>query len=237
MMLNRMCILAVAILTMCAATTGYAVVDIGNFDDGTTQGWEATGATLAATSTDFDNAIHATTGDHALNVFMPPAANFVWALQLDNNDIPNLGALLASNPMVVADVSWTTSEWNSDPDGVWNRWDASSINSDIGWRQTADSDMTDSANPGFPGSWDVNNYGDSHQRTIMWDFSSHIAGSEAALAASSFVQLNLATNFDSNFDTGNGYSFWIDSIRLVPEPTTISLIGVAGACVFMRRRR
>lgn len=237
-MLKRMCSLSVVALIAVSTTTAFAQIDLTNFDDGTSQGWDATGSTLAATSTMFDNAIHATTGDYALNVFMPPAANFQWALQLDNNDIPNLGQLLASYPIVEADVSWTTSEWTVDPDGQWNRWDAASINSDLGWLQTSDSLMSDSANPAFPGSWDPVNYGTDHQRTISWNFSTLIGANQAALATSSFVQLNLATNFDSNFDTGTGYSFWIDSIRLtVPEPTTFALAGIAGACLFSRRRR
>lgn len=235
-MLKRLC--SFAVVALCTATTFAQTVDLTNFDDGTTQGWDATGSTLAVTSTMFDNAIHATTGDYALNVFMPPSANFQWALQLDNNDIPNLGQLLASYPIVEADVSWTTSEWSSDPDGQWNRWDQASINSDLGWLQTNDSLMGDSANPGFPGSWDVTNYGTDHQRTISWDFRTLIGTNQAALAASSFVQLNLSTNFDGAFDSGTGYSFWIDSIRLtVPEPTTFALVGMAGVCLFSRRRR
>ena len=161
-MLKPLFSVACAMLIACASTSAFAVIDLTNFDDGTTQGWDATGSTVAVTSTTFDNAIHATTGDYALNLFMPPAAGFQWAMQLDNNDYPDLQNWIVSHPIVEADVSWTTSEWSTDPDGEWNRWDTISINSDAGWIQTSDSDMTDSGNPGAPGSWDPTNFGDSH---------------------------------------------------------------------------
>lgn len=236
-MLKKMCFMAIAALIACSATTSFAQIDLTNFDDGTTQGWDSNSGDVIITSTTFDNTIHATTGEYALNVFNSPAVGFQWGMILDNNDYPDLQNWIVSHPMVEADVSWKTSEWSSDPDGAWNRWDAAAINSDAGWMQTNDSLMSDSANPGAPGGWDPFNFGESHQRTISWDFSSLIAGNEAAIQGSSFFQLYLATNFDAAFDTGNGYSFWIDSIRLVPEPTSFALLGLCGVSALLRRRR
>lgn len=236
-MMRKMCVLAAAALVACNAATGFAVIDLTNFDDGTTQGWASNSGSVIITSTTFDNAIHATTGDYALNVFVTPAAGFQWGLTLDNNDFPNLQNWIVTNPIVEADVSWKTSEWSSDPDGSWVRWDQAAINSDAGWMQTNDSMMSDSANPGFPGSWDPTNWGADHQRTISWNFSSLIAGNEAAISGSGFFQLYLSTNFDGAFNTGNGYSFWIDSVRLVPEPASFALLGLCGLGALLGRRR
>jgi hypothetical protein len=51
------------------------------------------------------------------------------------------------------------------------------------------------------------------------------------------MQIYLSVNFDGNFNTGNGYSFWIDSIRLIPEPTSFALMGLCGICALVRRQR
>lgn len=236
-MMKKMCFMALAVLVACTASQGFAQIDISNFDDGTTQGWASNSGSVIITSTTFDNAIHATTGDYSLNLFVAPAAGFQWAITLDNSDIPGLQSRITKNPILVADVSWKTSEWSSDPDGAWVRWDQVALNSDAGWMQTNDSMMSDSANPSSPGGWDPVNWGDSHQRTIRWDLSSLIAGNEATIEASPWYQLYMSVNFDSNFDTGNGYSFWIDSIQLVPEPTSIALFGIAGICGMVQRRR
>lgn len=242
-MMKTMCFWLCAVALTCLATTGFAQIDIGNFDDGTTNGWQANSASvIALTSTDYDSAIHATTPNNALNIFVAPAAGFQWAIVLDNNDVPNLGALIAANPILQADVSWRTDEWSSDPDGTWARWDQIAINSAAGWMQTNDSMMSDSANPGFPGSWDAQNWGADHRRTISWDLSSLI-GDGSTLAASEWAQLYMSVNFDGNFNTGAGYSFWIDSARLlpadvvIPEPASLALVGLCSVCALLTRRR
>lgn len=243
-MMKTMCFWLCAVALTCTATTGFAQIDIGNFDDGTTSGWGANSASVInLASTDYDSAIHATTPNNALNLFMAPASGFQWAIQLDNNDIANLGSLLAANPILQADVSWRSDEWSSDPDGAWVRWDQVSINSAAGWMQTVDADITDSANPGSPGGWDPVNWGESHQRTMTWDLRTAIGANGAALAASPWVQLNMSVNFDGAFNTGAGYSFWIDSARLlpadvaIPEPASLALVGLCSACALLARRR
>lgn len=243
-MMKTMSFWLCAVVVTCTATTGFAQIDIGNFDDGTTSGWGINSASvLALTSTDYDSAIHATTPNNALNLFVAPAAGFQWAIQLDNNDIADLGSLLAANPILQADVSWRSDEWSSDPDGTWVRWDQVSINSAAGWMQTTDADITDSANPSSPGGWDPVNWGASHQRTMTWDLRTAIGANGAALAASPWVQLNMSVNFDSAFNTGAGYSFWIDSARLlpadvvIPEPASLALVGLCSVCALLTRRR
>ena len=241
-MLQKLSAVACAVAVICTASMGYAQIIISDFDDGTTQGWAVPGESadfVILNSVTYDSDIHATTGDHALNVFMDPAAGFRWAMTLSDASLKDL---IVSHPIVEADVSWRSDEWSSDPDGTWVRWDKASINNAAtGWQEAGDPMMTDTANPGFPGSWDPVNWGDSHQRTISWDFSSAVAGNEAAIQASEWFQLTLSVNFDANFNTGNGYSFWIDSIRLapatvIPEPASLTLLGLCGICTLLRRR-
>lgn len=233
--MQKLCAWACALAMTCAGATSFADISLTNFDDGTTNGWASNSGSVIITSTNFDSAIHATTPSNALNIFAFPSAGFQWAIILDNNDIPNLQGLIAANPILEADVSWTTSEWSIDPDGVWARWDQVAVNSAAGWMQTNDSMMSDAANPSFPGSWDQFNWGATNQRTIRWDLSSLI-GDGSALAASPWAQLYMSVNFDGAYNTQPGYSFWIDSIRLIPEPTTLALLGICGICAMGRRR-
>jgi hypothetical protein len=241
MMLQKLSAWACAILVTCTTATLCAQVEISNFDDGTTQGWAAANGSII-TASDYESANHATTGSHALNVFMPPSSGFKWAMVLSD---PTLGQKILANPIIEADVSWTTSEWTIDPDGAWARWDQAALNYDGSpWLQTNDSYMSDSANPSYPGSWDPVNWDTTHKRTISWDYSSLIVGEEADIAASPWFQLHLAVNFDAAFNTAPGYSFWIDSIRLrpadngvIPEPTSLALAGLCGACALLGRRR
>jgi hypothetical protein len=237
MMMQKLSALICAVAVTCTASLGYAQISIGNFDDGTTQGWAAANGSII-TSTNYDNAIHATTGTNALNVFMPPSAGYRFALVLDT---PALAAMILTNPILEADISWKSNEWSIDPNGSWVRWDQAALNYDGSpWLQTNDSLMQDPASPAYPGSWDPVNWGATHQRTIRWDFSSLIVGEEADIAASPWFQLHMAVNFDTAFDTAPGYSFWIDSIRLlpvpVPEPSSLTLLGICGVCTLLRRR-
>jgi hypothetical protein len=213
---------------------------LSDFDDGTTGGWASNSGSVLITSSNFDSAIHATTGTNALNVFVFPPGGFQWAMILDNNDVPNLKNLIVANPILEADVSWKTSEWSFDPDGSWARWDQISLNTAAtGALFTNDSHMTDSANPSFPGSWDQFSWGATHKRTIRWNLSSLIAGYESEILASPWVLLNMAINFDPAFDAPPGYSFWIDSIRLVPVPLTgdYNYSGVVDAADYVAWRK
>ena len=238
MMVRKVCMFSLAAAVLfCAASPGSATIILGDFEGGSDDGWANTGGGIM-TSTNFDSAIHATSGSYAMNVFKDPGGGFAWQMQLDHDDIPNFPARFLSNgSKVYADVSWKTSEWTHGPVGDWARWDNSSINSGGGWMQTNDSLMTDSDPIAVAGEWNTTDYGATNVRTLSWDFSSLTAGNEAAIIGGGWLQLNLGVNFDSAFNSSPGYSFWIDNIRMIPEPATLALFGLGGMFGLVRRRR
>ncbi|RIK72316.1 MAG: hypothetical protein DCC67_19445 [Planctomycetota bacterium] len=245
MMLQRRFLLAVAALAVTAAPA-WAQIVIGNFEGGT-DGWAATSGTgIYPDNSPGYGGFFATNGSYALNLLAPdlasnpPSGTFRWSMQLDNNDIPNLGALFAANPILIADVGFRTDEW-ADPDANWARWDTASINNNVtGWKQTSDANMDDTSNPGFPGGWDQTNFGATNKRTIRWNFQEVLTPAELAgiAAGTTYFQINLSTNYDANYNTAGG-SYWIDNIRLaaVPEPATATLAGLAGLMAIAARRR
>lgn len=62
--------------------------------------------------------------------------------------------------------------------------------------------------------------------TVMWDYSEHFA---SMAANPSFVELIFA------FNSGDTDQFYVDNARLMPEPTTIALLGLGG--LLLRRRK
>lgn len=223
-----MCLLVVAIVVY-STTTSFAQV-IGDFEGaaGDHDGWVVNNGT--GTSTSFDSAIHATLGSQALSLFSNSGVsgagnNFNWALTLTDDVLKAL-----PEKKLKADVSWTTSEWS--PNTGWAQMKEIAVNSDLGWAQTTPID--DTSNPGSPGDWDPNNFGASDTRTVTWDFSGIITDS-AGWKASSYNQINIAVNWDGAI-TAPG-SFWVDNIRLVPEPASIALLGMCGMFALVRRRR
>ena len=240
-------LVAIAVLICISAATGYGVV-IGNFEGGTTDGWDAAfNLTQAGSGLFPDNspgfgAAAATTGTYALNLYSPPVQgvsnNFRWSMVLDNNDIPTLGALLISNPLLKMDVTWIHSEWEpSPPSGQdWAKWDTVAVNDTTGWEQTGGAQISDTGNPGFPGSWDATGFPGVHKRTITHNLSA------MSINPGGFIQLYLSINYAGQWPatpTPVGGSFWIDNIRLeaIPEPTSITLAGIGILAAFRGLRR
>lgn len=247
-MLCKRMAMSLGALVMLTTTPSWAVV-IGDFE-GTTDGWAPSfgenRTALFPDNTPGYGGFFATSGSYALNVLSPdltsnpPAGAFRWSMGIGTGQIPNLVELFVNNPILQADIGWRTDEWSADADGVWARWDTAAINNSVtGFRQTTDSDMVDTVNPSFPGSWDKNSFGAEHKRTVRWDFRGKVSSEEFAriAAESTWFEINISTNYDSLFNTAGG-SFWIDNIQLlpVPEPTSLAMAAMIGVLPVIRRR-
>ncbi len=216
--------LIAAICALGAAATVQAQV-IGNFEGALDPGWVVTAGSGTPSAT------WASSGSYSLKL-TPGASGFAWALQFNN-----LGVVqqLATTHYLQFDVHWISSEWQPDAgaDG-WARWDIGSINSGgaMGWQQITDANITDPANPSYPGSWDPNNWGASNTRTLTYDFT-HLGYDLSSPGWG--AQFNLAFNF-GNIETIGG--FYIDNVHLqaVPEPGTLALLGLGGVLAILRRR-
>jgi hypothetical protein len=249
---NLMSLAVIALAALFPATSWGQVV-IGDFAGGSDDGWASNAAgdviLTADNSYDIDgDPVTDVTGDgdgYALNVF-DTGGNSFWAIVLDHNDVPALGTLLRDTalpgaPQLLFDVTWVLDEW-PDPtpgnlDDNWAKWEKIAVNDNTGWQEFSVSN--DPANPGFPGSWDANNFGRNHQRTLTYS----LAGNNVDTLG--FVQLFIAENYagtwGANPPGGNGgASFWIDNIRVIPEipePSSLCLAGLGMAAVVLRRRR
>lgn len=206
-----------------AAATGLQAQVIGDFEGSLDAGWLVTAGSGTPVTT------WSSSGNYSLQL-TPGGSGFSWALQF--NDTPT-AAKLASTHYLQFDVYWDSAEWLPDNSGAWVRWDIASLNSDAsGWGQITDSEITDPANPSFPGSWDPQNWGSTHQRTLTYDFT----GLGYSTAGASWAQFNVSYNFGGADTTGN---FYIDNVQLVPvpEPSTFALVGLGGLLLAARRFR
>lgn len=218
---------ATALATFTVVGAVQAQLVIGDFETGL-DGW--TDGALPGGSIS-QSAVWSSTGNYSLRI--DGANGFAWGPYYDN--LANLSQLNGL-PVIAADVYWLTSDWTGvGTEGVWARWDNVAVNSgETGWYQTSNAQMTDAANPSYPGSWDPYSWGTSHQRTIYWDTSAGTLGS--GIGGGGWAQLNLAVNDNS---TGPDI-YYIDNIRLlaaVPEPSAFALLGLGGALLAIIRRR
>lgn len=215
--------MALAAVAICSiGSVGWAGL-IGDFEGALEGGWLVTGGT-GEISTDWSS-----TGTSSLKV-TPGGAGFAWALQF--NDVATAEEL-SSTHFLQMDVYWDSSEWTDDGADGWARWDQASLNSDAtGWTQTSDANITDSANPGAPGGWDPTNWGETHMRTLTYDFTG--LGFDATGAT--WAQFNLSVNSGAIEGVG---SFYIDNVQtvLIPEPGTLALLGLGALVIGLRRRR
>lgn len=233
---------------LCTATS-YAQVVIGNFEGGSLDGWDPAfdveaGMDDVLFSDNFYGSTTATNGSYALNIanFVRGPGKFRWNIVLTGGDFPNLGSLLLANPILKMDVTWVTDEWlpdstPADLNDDWAKWENLSINDSTGWQEVTVT--TDTVNPSFPGSWDANNFGASHTRTLTYDTRIDKDGNPMNIDTGGFVELFLATNYSGKYQTNQpGGSFWVDNIRLspVPEPTSLAMAAMIGVLPVIRRR-
>lgn len=217
------------LMLVATMSIGYADILLADFEGATVPGewsggWD--GGTLAVGPTG------ATSGSQALSI-TPGGSDFTWSVQYSGGILD-----LDATPLLSVDVTWVNAEWQPGTAGVddddWVQMNEVFINA-TGQGQFGEAYLTDSQNPSYPGSWDPTNWpGPSHTRTLVWDLSSYdMAGVDG------WMQLLISCNMGNGYDAGVGTygNFYIDNVRLlVPEPATLSLLGL-GALVLRRRRR
>jgi hypothetical protein len=198
---------------------------IGDFEGALDSGWQlGFNPTTGAPSTTW-----ASTGSYSLAI--KPSTPNAFSFSLQFNDLAT-AQKLASTHKLQFDVHFISSEWTDAGGDGYVRWDIASLNSDAGgWSQLGNANITDPANPSYPGSWDPNNWGASHTRTLIYDFTG--LGNTPSGA---WGQFNLSVNMGNIEGAGN---FYIDNVQLVavPEPSTLALAGLGSAALLLARRR
>lgn len=166
----------------------------------------------------------ATEGDYIYGI-TPTSQGFSFSLG-NNNMYQDRAMFAPPGARIMFDVTWVASEW--DGTNIWAQWNKLALNSNSGWWETP---VIDTANPAYPGSWDPYNYGAIHTRRLAWDISGY---NWAGVEGSWWLQFNLSTNFggDAGMTWGN---FYIDNV-FIPEPATITLLGL-GSLALLRRKR
>jgi len=198
---------------------------IGDFEGALDPGWAlGFNPTTGAPSTTW-----ASTGSYSLA--MKPSTLNAFSFSLQFNDLVT-AQKLASTHKLQFDVHFISSEWTDAGGDGYVRWDIASLNSENGgWSQLGNANITDPANPSYPGSWDPNNWGASHTRTLTYDFTG--LGNNPS---GGWGQFNISVNMGNIEAAGN---FYIDNVQLVavPEPSTLALAGLSSLALMMARRR
>ena len=204
------------------AGSSQAQIVIGDFEDGTTQGWFQNGSRPISVVADPSG-----NSSYVLAVDWAGANGFDWSIGLQDPANPDLKLLAnGGGPQKVEfDIIWDpANDWTGDG---WIQWTQIAFNYDGGWTQV---------NTPTAGSRDwstLSGYGEQHPE---WDF---IANGTPLSSGASFAQLYIATNTGEN-DALNPITqgrFYIDNIVItVPEPVTAALLGLAGLVLVARRR-
>ncbi len=196
-------------LAVCFAMPSHAArtIVIGDFEDGTTQGWFQNGRRPIAVVPSPDE-----NGSLMLEVDWGGAGDFDWTLGLDQSGNPDL-FLLANTvgPQVLEfDIYWDPqSDWTGDG---WMQWTQVAYNYDGGWTQV---DVPTSPGGASDREWStLNPAGSQHAE---WDF---IANGTPIGSHTGWAQLLIATNTGDN-DPLNPITqgkFYIDNITItVPD--------------------
>jgi len=210
-----------AAVALTLAGSSQAQIVIGDFEDGTTQGWYQNGSRPISVVADPSG-----NSSYVLAVDWGGAGGFDWSIGLSDAANPDLFLLAnGGGPQKVEfDIIWDAdNDWSGDG---WIQWTQIAYNYDGGWTQVG----TPTAGSRDWGT--LSGYGEQHPE---WDF---IANGTPLASGTSFAQLFLSTNTGDN-DALNPITrgkFYIDNIVItVPEPAAFALFGLGGLLLFARR--
>jgi hypothetical protein len=206
--------LVLLILVLCMAPTSYGVV-IGNWETTASDGWTITGS---PTFTPHVTPGH-TLGDYAASI-KPASGSYAWVLV---GATYNAGSLYTAadwmaNNTLTFDVTRLTSEWTA-TSNQYSRMHVAMTTNLVG--QTT---ITPSAGVVY---WTGLN---SNVMTATVDYSAYKA---AQSGTPSWIKIILGTQASGWSTMGN---YYIDNVRLTPEPATMALFGLGGLALLRRRR-
>jgi hypothetical protein len=233
--------LSCIVLALLWVSTSYGVV-IGNWENGSYDGWidwgqgQAKIETIGAPKYTFSTT-GATLGSSAIKMSL--GGGWQQNLSISLGDIGKLDAFMA-NTVFAIDITYNSADW--DPTVTYAQiYQLSMNNNGYGWHDVGGAAaptgangvvFTDTLNPASPGVIPLVNPGTPGTiltGTWYYDYSG-VLGQFTLPETDPYIQIVIATNSDK------AGAYYFDNARLIPEPMTMSLLGLGGLALLRRKR-